>query len=69
MQYFETPRKKRYINPTTSTTNHYAQHIDSISVSLFNLHTTEKLSPVGKYYIYNILMVNLPRHPSVLNLG
>ena len=45
------PRKKNYSIPTTSTTNHHAQLISSTSVSLFNLHTTKKLPPVGKKYI------------------
>ena len=34
--------------PTTSTSNHHAQRISSMSVSLLNLHTTKQLSPVGK---------------------
>ena len=41
-------QEKNYSTPTTSTTNHYAQHIGATSVSLLNLNTPTNLPPVGK---------------------
>ena len=43
--------KKNYSIPTTSTNNHHAHRISDTSVSLLNLHTTKKLTPVGKEYM------------------
>ena len=48
IQSCETQRKRNYSIPTTSTSNHHAQRIAVTSVNFLNLHTTAKLSPVGK---------------------
>ena len=47
----ETQRKQNYSIPTTSTPNNHAQHISAMSVSLLSLHTTAKLTQVGKEYM------------------
>ena len=43
----ETPIKKNYSIQTTSTKNHYAQHISALSVILLHLNTPTNLPPVG----------------------
>ena len=43
--------KQNYVIPATSTPNHHAQRISSMSVSLLNLNATENLPPVGKKYM------------------
>ena len=48
----ENTKKKKYGIPTASTPNRHAQRIAATSVSLLNLHTTTKLPPVGKEYMY-----------------
>ena len=44
-------QEKNYIISTTSTPNHHSQRIDTISASIFNLHTPTILPPVGKEYM------------------
>ena len=44
-------REKIYTIPTTSTTNHHAQHISPTSVILLSLYTTKKLPTVDKEYM------------------
>ena len=51
IQSCETPRKKNYSIPTTSTTNQHAKLIVDTSVSLLNLHTATKFPSVGKEYM------------------
>ena len=44
-------KEKIYSIPPNLTTNHHAQHISAMSVSLLNLHPTTKFPPVGKEYM------------------
>ena len=40
-----------YSIPTTLTPNYHKQFISAMSVRSFNLHTTSKLTPLGKEYM------------------
>ena len=51
IHYCETPRKKNYIIPTISTTNHHSQYVPNTSPSILNLNTPTILLPVGKEYM------------------
>ena len=51
IQSCETQKKQNYSIPTTSTPNHHSQCIATTSMSMFNLHKSAILPPVGKDYM------------------